>query len=299
MTLVDVATTLQEVEPLPDALEQLVGAEQLDPRRRELDRERQPVEAMDQLVDRRVNRRRRHGLPALARRRGLPPRGSSSGGRSNSTSPPIRSGSRLVTRIRSAGRLCEQIRQRLGDGGQKLFEVVEEDECLLVAYPRGDRGCGVTGRTEMLGDERHDEGRNAHGVRVGRRPCRRSTRRPETARARSTSRVLPVPPGPTIVRTRGRRSSQMRPASRSSRSRPRKRVAGVGRSTAPGVRSGGKLVVPSWNSCAGASKSLSRCRPRSAKRLALDECRGRGCEKHLAAVRKRSDARSRWTSIPT
>ena len=49
-----------------------------------------------------------------------------------------------------------------------------------------------------------------------------------------------------IVSTRGSRSSTRETASNSSRSRPRKRVAGVGSSTLPGVRSGGKAPVPSW-----------------------------------------------------
>ena len=51
VALVGVAAALEEIEPLPDPLEQLLRAEQLDPRGGELDREREPVEAADQLVD--------------------------------------------------------------------------------------------------------------------------------------------------------------------------------------------------------------------------------------------------------
>ena len=51
MTLVCVAAALEQVEPLPDPLEQLLGAEELDPGSGELDREREAVEAADQLVD--------------------------------------------------------------------------------------------------------------------------------------------------------------------------------------------------------------------------------------------------------
>ena len=50
VALVGVAPALEQVEPLRDPLEQLLGAEELDPCRGELDREREAVEAADQLV---------------------------------------------------------------------------------------------------------------------------------------------------------------------------------------------------------------------------------------------------------
>src|SRR5205085_3690458 len=50
VALVGVAAALEQVEPLPDPLEQLLGAEELDPCRGQLDREREPVQAADQLA---------------------------------------------------------------------------------------------------------------------------------------------------------------------------------------------------------------------------------------------------------
>ena len=50
VALVGVAAALEQVEPLRDPLEQLLGAEELDARGGELDREREAVEAADQLV---------------------------------------------------------------------------------------------------------------------------------------------------------------------------------------------------------------------------------------------------------
>ena len=112
-------------------------------------------------------------------------------------------------------------------------------------------------------------------------------------------RVLPVPPGPTIVRARGSRSYTTETASNSSRSRPRKRVAGVGSSMLPGVRSGGNSLSSSWERRTGPSKSLRRCCPRSRS----------GSESRSAAVvgetRIWSPCASaamrapRWTSSPT
>ena len=67
MALVGIAAALEEVEPLPDPLEQLLGAEQLHPRGGELDREREPVEAADQLVDGGRVADVRRGSPARAR----------------------------------------------------------------------------------------------------------------------------------------------------------------------------------------------------------------------------------------
>ena len=51
VAFVGVPAALEEVEALPDPLEQLLRAEQLHPRGGELDRERKAVEAADQLVD--------------------------------------------------------------------------------------------------------------------------------------------------------------------------------------------------------------------------------------------------------
>ena len=50
MALVGVAGALEQVEALADPLQQLLRAQELDPRRSELDRKREPVETPDQLV---------------------------------------------------------------------------------------------------------------------------------------------------------------------------------------------------------------------------------------------------------
>ena len=67
MALVGVTATLEEVEPLPDPLEELLRPEQLDPGGGELDRERETVEAADQLVDGGRVTDVRRGSPARAR----------------------------------------------------------------------------------------------------------------------------------------------------------------------------------------------------------------------------------------
>ena len=67
VAFVGVATALEKVEPLPDPLEELLRAEQLDPRGGELDRERQTVEAADQLAHGRRVTDVARGLPARAR----------------------------------------------------------------------------------------------------------------------------------------------------------------------------------------------------------------------------------------
>jgi hypothetical protein len=52
VALVCVTAALEQIEALRDPLEQLRGLEKLDPRRCQLNREREPVEAADQLVHR-------------------------------------------------------------------------------------------------------------------------------------------------------------------------------------------------------------------------------------------------------
>ena len=52
MALLGVARALERVEPVPEALEERLGREQLRPGRGELDREREPVEPVAELRDR-------------------------------------------------------------------------------------------------------------------------------------------------------------------------------------------------------------------------------------------------------
>ena len=67
VALVGVAAALEQVEPLREVLEKLLGAEELDPRRGELDREREPVQAGGSARARRASQRRRRGQPAPVR----------------------------------------------------------------------------------------------------------------------------------------------------------------------------------------------------------------------------------------
>ena len=237
MALVGVAAALEEVEPLPDPLEQLLGAEQLDPRGGELDRERETVEAADQLVHgRRVTDVGADCLRALEEQRdgvGL------DHGRQvelDLAGYPQRLAARRDDPEGGRGR--EQLGDRPGRIGQQLLEVVENDVRLLVAEPGRDRG-GVSPEAPRRAAIR---GTTSAASRTGASGTKTVPPSASSARNRASSienRVLPVPPGPTIVSTRGSRSSHSAAASKSSRSRPRKCVAGVGRSTAPGVRSGG------------------------------------------------------------
>ena len=103
VALVGIATALEEIEPLPDPLEQLLRAEQLDASGGELDREREAVEPCGSARGRPASRRRSARTACARSRNSVTASASTIGGRSSSTSPAIRSGSRLVATIRSEG----------------------------------------------------------------------------------------------------------------------------------------------------------------------------------------------------
>jgi hypothetical protein len=126
-----------------------------------------------------------------------------------------------------------------------VLHVVDDDVGALVADPRGDRRDVARGGSEPLSDGGEEKVRIAQGRERDEdgAACASSASRRASSRAK---RVLPVPPGPTMVRARGSRSYASETASKSSRSRPMKRVGGVGSSTLPGVRRGGKSSEPSW-----------------------------------------------------
>ena len=69
-------------------------------------------------------------------------------------------------------------------------------------------------------------------------------------------------------------------------------MAGVGRSTLPGVRSGGNVVVAELEEPRRAVEVLEPVQAEIAERLAVEERRGRRREHDLAAVCERCDARA-------
>ena len=181
---------------------------------------------------------------------------------------------------RGGGR--EQLGDRPGGVRQQLLEVVQDDVRLLVAEAGRD-GCGVSPEAPRCGsDERHHERGIAHGA-SGTKTVPPSA---SSARNRASSiekRVLPVPPGPTMVSRRGSRSSQ---ASQRRRARARVRESawpewGGRRRRACGVA--GSPGAELEQLCR-AVEVLQAVATEIAQRLIVDERGGRGREDHLAAV---------------
>ena len=109
---------------------------------------------------------------------------------------------------------------RAGHVREQLLEVVEHDVRSL-SPTRADDG-RLVGRHSARAARRWQDdelGRvtGANGMKTCLRPPSSASRRASSI----AKRVFPVPPGPTIVRTRGSRSSHVETASNSSRSRPR------------------------------------------------------------------------------
>ena len=119
------------------------------------------------------------------------------------------------------GRGGEQLGDRPGGVGQQLLEVVEDDVRLLVAEAGRDRSRPCRPRRRGAAAM---SGTTSAASRTGASGTKTVPPSASSARNRASSienRVLPVPPGPTIVSSRGSRSSQSVAASKSSRSRPR------------------------------------------------------------------------------
>ena len=152
------------------------------------------------------------------------PSDSASGGTGYVCSPPTRRRSRLVTRTSRLGQALTSVGE-LGRRLHDLLEVVEEAEHRLVgdvlgeAVLRAERlRCGLEDELGVAqGRERHPP----DPVRVG-----VGCAQPAACRA---SRVFPVPPGPVRVSRRASSAARSSTTSASSRSLPRKGVAGTGR----------------------------------------------------------------------
>ena len=190
VALVGVAAALEQVEPLPDPLEQLLGAEELDPCRGQLDREREPVQAAHQLAHRvrvtdigpdglRALDEQRDGVTLIHRRQvelGL-------------TCYP----QRLTARRHDPKRRgrSKQLGERPGRLGQELLQVVEEDVGSLLSDPRRDRGAIVAGRAQAVGDQGARPVLRRERGRVERTPCPRPPPPPGTGQARSRTASCP------------------------------------------------------------------------------------------------------------
>ena len=127
-----------------------------------------------------------------------------------------------------------------------LLEVVEDeqDAACRAASRRAISAIGraaALGEAEGAGDPRRDEHRVADRLERRRRRRRRGSRPTTVAASWSESRVLPVPPGPGQRQQPGRREQLGRPR-RARASRPTKVVSWVGRlfGRASSERSGGK-----------------------------------------------------------
>ena len=171
---------------------------------------------------------------------------SASGGRSSSDSPWMRNGSRLVVSSLNPGAAAVSSPSARAAVGQQMLEVVADDMRASFA-DRGQRPPSTSADPAPSRSAIVESTRS--GSRSGASAQKTVPPSASSARSRASSRakrVFPVPPGPRIVSARGSRSYTSETASNSSRSRPRKRVVGVGRSTLPGVRTGGKAPDPSW-----------------------------------------------------
>ena len=292
-----------EREPLAERTQDLRGREDDEPRRDELDRERQPVEPAADLVDRRervgwrIDAARGRELDEERRRvvdREWLERQDVLG----------REAQRRTARREhlEIGRAIEE----LGDvdgGRREVLEVVEEEE--RAAFPRAESAIAATS-TRRPPDSRTPIARaialgTSSGSATGASPTR-WTGRSSAARAAtsSASRLLPAPPGPVIVTRRASGSPSRRSTRASASLRPTSRWCSAGRLVAESVLSGGKSSrrpgATSWKSCAAVGTSFSRWRPERAERGARQRlvardvaCRAR--DDDLLSVRGGADAR--------
>ena len=230
----------QDRKPLLQPLEQLRRRKQLHARGRELDRERQVVEARADLRDDGASRRSgrsRGGLRAPARRRARRRRRWGAAARGTPARPPdeAESGS---SRDDLRARRCSEPAAELGRRLDDALDVVEDEQ---------DRACRAGSRRPFPTSSRPPAFLQARGsAQPPARPApmsltsARSTKKTPSSYSSSTSaaswiarRVLPVPPGPVSVRIRAR---DRRPrVSVSSRSRPTSGAACTGRLVVPPV----------------------------------------------------------------
>jgi hypothetical protein len=131
--------------------------------------------------------------------------------------------------------------QELAERGRRLdhlLEVVEQEQRALAAEVDDE----LVG-SDCRGDRRENAlGIASSGERHHHTPCGNSSS--SSAATWSTTRVLPLPPGPVSVTRRERRTSSF--SSSSSRRRPTSGVGWTGRLDWCRVCSGGNCPLPSW-----------------------------------------------------
>ena len=211
----------EQRQPPVEAREQLVGIQQRDPCRCELDRERKPVEPPADLTD----GSRVVGIPgrppARARRRGPRHRRRATARPGTGCSESTCSGSRLVTRTTVFG-VPARSDEIVGAASTTCSKLSTRTSSRLFATYSIRPSSAPT------------EAPIARSTRAGSRSaCNGTQKTPSgncsTASAASWSarRVLPLPPGPVSVSRRCSRTSS--PASASSRSRPTSGFGWIGR----------------------------------------------------------------------
>ena len=233
---------------------ELLDRQHPQPYGRELDRERDAVEAaadpLDRLLvaggHREVGQRRR--APARLNSRtasyrandsagsgSAPEAGSDSAGTASVCSPAMPRTCRLVARIRSSGGARSSVVDQRRAGVQQVLAVVQDQQARLVPQ-LVDQGVQRRARGLVLRCPA-PAGRCARAARGSpARPARPATRRPGNARrtsaaTRVASRVLPTPPTPVSVTSRDPDSRRL--TSATSRRRPTKLVTSAGSPVRP------------------------------------------------------------------
>ena len=281
----------EQAEAVVQAVGELLERHRAQPRRGELDRERQAVDAAAdvrhdrrrRLVEREVGRGRRGAL----REQAAPPPPPRSGPTGASASPPMPSGSRLVARIRRPRAAGEQAVGQLGRGDDDVLAVVEDEQRIAGAERIEQARLRIGGRCAPVGQRRLAQRRarrarratspsrvaergQLHEPRRARRARRELEGEPRLARAaRPDERDEPVASeqvaGALQVAPRGRRSSSARRAgcraAAARRPRPRRTARCASCSSGDGI-------APSSSSSAVRSSSYaasaSAWRPASA-----------------------------------
>ena len=229
----------EQPEAVVQALGELADRQRAQPRRGQLEREREAVQAAADLLARRVvhheagQRGRARGRRTAPARERLGP----AAGTATRLSPEIASASRLVATRRSFGQPREQPVGELGHARDQVLAVVEHDDRLAV-------GEHVEQAPEPVARAPAPRAARPRAARARRAPratmstsdvtgasstiqTPSATRSTQPATASRASRVLPAPPGPSSVTSRPRSSSS--PIWAISRSRPTKLVTGADR----------------------------------------------------------------------
>ena len=274
MTLVGIASALEQVEALTQPRVERIGREKLRARGSELERKRQSIEARAEPSNRvrgldvRADctgalDEERHSIVVHERWQvELVLTGDSQGFATRDEEPDGRG-------------CCGQLPERTGDIGEQVLEVVDDHVRSLVTDPRSD--CrDIPGRcAEPFADRREDERRLAQrGERAEHRPAFRFVG--EQAAELDCESRLARSPGPENAQHPRVVLVHERDASNSSRSRPRKRVAGTGSSTLPRRAQRRELAPVELREPDRAVEVLEPMQPEVAQLVAVEKRCGRG-----------------------